>query len=430
MAEKDKLAIAPSTKKVQNAHVVNNNNVSPGLTFQSPARDSLASKAGTNKRESTPSPSFGSSPIRDARSYGGIGSIESPNSSFSTNLRTWIGDDDINNFLDSTSVHQKRYKNQELQHLGDTIAVIQNDMQAQIDALSVKVTQWRSKDQKDMYRDRELLLEGMRNSSDKIKNIQIKQNEIDAKLLDMAEEENNNKNVNNNNNNSATKTLELVDPILISRIKASLDKFELQEHTMDELRNKMNSIGEKQQVINLDLNQLQETVENAVSSLQNQVHNMLHVQQTIVKEISNRDKNDRLLKEEIKRIEMLFTELSKSQQITEETSKIFMDEIIVWKKEADMHNNSVMQNMNRLSNSYSHLRNDANQNKINERRFFKGLHASVEICEEEIRKLKKQLTLAVKLFRKRNDNFSADGSGIHTDTSLRGSNITRSRSLR
>ena len=93
-------------------------------------------------------------------------------------FETWIGDDDINNFLDSTSVHQKRYKNEELQHLGDTIAVIQNDMQAQIDALSVKVTQWRSKDQKDMYRDRELLLEGMRNSSDKIKNIQIKQNLI------------------------------------------------------------------------------------------------------------------------------------------------------------------------------------------------------------------------------------------------------------
>ena len=106
--------------------VVNNNSVSPGLTFQSPARDSLARKEGTNNRELTPSPSFGSSPIRDVHSYGGIGGSESPNSSFSTNLRTWIGDDDINNFLDSTSVHQKRYKNRELQHLGDTIAVIQN----------------------------------------------------------------------------------------------------------------------------------------------------------------------------------------------------------------------------------------------------------------------------------------------------------------
>ena len=69
-------------------------------------------KVKDKRRNLTPSPSFGSSPIRDAHSYGGnaIGA-ESPNSSFSTDLRTWIGDEDINNFLDSTSVHQKRYKN-------------------------------------------------------------------------------------------------------------------------------------------------------------------------------------------------------------------------------------------------------------------------------------------------------------------------------
>ena len=86
--------------------------------------------------------------------------------------------------------------------------------------------------------------------------------------------------------------------------------------------------------------------------------------------------------------------------------------------------------VNKSQKSYSHLRNDANKDKIHDRRSFKSLHASVEICEEEIRKLKKQLTLAVKLFRKRNDNLSADGSGIHADTSLRSSNSTRSRSLR
>ena len=94
--------------------------VSPGLMFQSPTRNNNSSvkKVKDKRRNLTPSPSFGSSPIRDAHSYGGnaIGA-ESPNSSFSTDLRTWIGDEDINNFLDSTSVHQKRYKNQELQHL-------------------------------------------------------------------------------------------------------------------------------------------------------------------------------------------------------------------------------------------------------------------------------------------------------------------------
>ena len=59
MAEEDRLAIASSTKNVPSDRVVNNNSVSPGLTFQSPARDSLARKEGTNKRELTPSPSFG-----------------------------------------------------------------------------------------------------------------------------------------------------------------------------------------------------------------------------------------------------------------------------------------------------------------------------------------------------------------------------------
>ena len=61
-------------------------------------------------------------------------------------------------------------------------------------------------------------------------------------------------------------------------------------------------IGEKQQVINLDLNQLQDTVENAVASLQGQIHTMLNAQHTIVKEISDRNQNERLFKEEIKRM--------------------------------------------------------------------------------------------------------------------------------
>ena len=170
-------------------------------------------------------------------------------------------------------------------------------------------------------------------------------------------------------------------------------------------------IGEKQQVINLDLNQLQDTVENAVASLQGQIHKMLNAQHTIVKEISDRNQNERLFKEEIKRLEMLFAELSKSQQITEETSKIFMDEMITWRKEVDMNNNIFNQNMNRITNSYSRLRNETNRDKMYEDRSFKGLHVSVEICEDEIRKLKKQLTLAVKLFRKRNDNLD------HSNTS-------------
>ena len=406
--------------------------VSPGLMFQSPTRNNSSVKKVEDKRRNlTPSPSFGSSPIRDAHSYGGnaIGA-ESPNSSFSTDLRTWIGDEDINNFLDSTSVHQKRYKNQELQHLGDTIAVIQNEMQAQIDALLVKVTQWRSKDQKDMFRDRELLLEGMRNSSEKIKSVAVKQNEIKMTLHGIVtnnekERENNNNNNNNKNvvnngknDDGSKKSPEAIDSALILRIKNSLDRFELQEHTINELQNKIHMIGEKQQVINLDLNQLQDTVENAVASLQGQIHTMLNAQHTIVKEISDRNQNERLFKEEIKRLEMLFAELSKSQQITEETSKIFMDEMITWRKEVDMNNNIFNQNMNRITNSYSRLRNETNRDKMYEDRSFKGLHVSVEICEDEIRKLKKQLTLAVKLFRKRNDNLDHSNTSNRSNSTL------------
>ena len=50
-----------------------------------------------------------------------------------------------------------------------------------------------------------------------------------------------------------------------------------------------------------------------------------------------RGQNEQLLKEEIKRLEMLFTELSNSQQITGQTTKIFMDEIIDWRKKIDEH---------------------------------------------------------------------------------------------
>ena len=45
-------------------------------------------------------------------------------------------------------------------------------------SLSVKVNQWRSKDQKDMFRDRELILDGMRSTSGKINSVQKKQSEL------------------------------------------------------------------------------------------------------------------------------------------------------------------------------------------------------------------------------------------------------------
>ena len=76
-----------------------------------------------------------------------------------------------------------RYKDQDVQHLADTVARIENDMEAQLNALSVKVNQWRSKDQKDMFRDRELILDGMRSTSGKINSVQKKQSELESKLL-------------------------------------------------------------------------------------------------------------------------------------------------------------------------------------------------------------------------------------------------------
>ena len=145
----------------------------PEQTFQSPNR---------NREQRSPSPSFGSSPIRGSFLYKGA-HPESPSSSFSTNLRTWIGDNDINNYLESSSIHQYRYKDQDVQHLADTVATIQNDMEAQLNALSVKVNQWRSKDQKDIFRDRELILDGMRSTSGKVNSVQKKQSELESKLL-------------------------------------------------------------------------------------------------------------------------------------------------------------------------------------------------------------------------------------------------------
>ena len=74
--------------------------------------------------------------------------------------------------------------------------------------------------------------------------------------------------------------------------------------------------------------------------------------------------------------------------------------------------------MNRITNSYSRLRNETNRDKMYEDRSFKGLHVSVEICEDEIRKLKKQLTLAVKLFRKRNDNLDRSNTSNRSNSTL------------
>ena len=91
----------------------------PEQTFQSPKRS----------REQSPSPSFGSSPIRGSLSYTGA-HPESPSSSFSTNLRTWIGDNDMN-IVGIISIHQHRYKDQDVQHLADTVARNRNDMEAQ-----------------------------------------------------------------------------------------------------------------------------------------------------------------------------------------------------------------------------------------------------------------------------------------------------------
>ena len=63
------------------------------------------------------------------------------------------------------------------------------------------------------------------------------------------------------------------------------------------------------------------------------------------------------------------------------------------------------QNISNMSVSYNRLRSMANREKIYDDRSFRHLNTSVSICEEEIRKLKKQLTLAVRMFRKRGENL-------------------------
>ena len=146
----------------------------PEQTFQSPKR---------SREQRSPSPSFGSSPIRGSLSYTGA-HPESPSSSFSTNLRTWIGDNDMNNYLESSSIHQHRYKDQDVQHLADTVARIENLIWKHNLSFVGESKSICSKDQKDMFRDRELILDGMRSTSGKINSVQKKQSELESKLLE------------------------------------------------------------------------------------------------------------------------------------------------------------------------------------------------------------------------------------------------------
>ena len=122
------------------------------------------------------------------------------------------------------------------------------------------------------------------------------------------------------------------------------------------MKEKVNSIGEKEHAMNLEVGRVQNTIETAITSLQNQIHQILNSQQAIMKEMQIRGQNEQLLKEEIKRLEMLFTELSNSQQITGQTSKIFMDEIIDWRKKIDEHHERFDQNISNMSVSYNRLR--------------------------------------------------------------------------
>ena len=361
----------------------------PEQTFQSPNR---------SREQRSPSPSFGSSPIRGSLSYTGA-HPESPSSSFSTNLRTWIGDNDMNNYLESSSIHQHRYKDQDVQHLADTVARIENDMEAQLNALSVKVNQWRSKDQKDMFRDRELILDGMRSTSGKINSVQKKQSELESKLLGIQNQ------LEGGTTATHDRKVDEVSSAVTAKIKSALETFEAHGQSMEKLKEKVNSIGEKEHAMNLEVGRVQDTIETAITSLQNQIHQILHSQQAIMKEMRIRGQNEQLLKEEIKRLEMLFTELSNSQQITGQTTKIFMDEIIDWRKKIDEHHELFDQNISNMSVSYNRLRSRANREKIYDDRSFRHLNTSVSICEEEIRKLKKQLTLAVRMFRKRGENI-------------------------
>ena len=384
MTEKNKGVLADGGSVAQDL-----DSMIPEQTFQSPSR---------SREQRSPSPSFGSSPIRGLPSFADA-HPESPSSSFSTNLRTWIGDNDMNNYLDSSSVHQHRYKDQDVQHLADTIATIQNDMEAQFNALSVKVHQWRSKDQKDIFRDRELILDGMRSTSGKVNSIYKKQSELESKFVEIQ------KQLEGGTTAPKDKRVDETSSPLLAKIKSALEDIEARGQSMNKWKKKIDNVSEKQHAMDLEVSQVQDTIENAIATLQSQIHQIIHSQQTILKEMRIRGQNEELIKKEIKRLEMLFTELSNNQQMTGQTSKIFMDEIIEWRKKIDEHHELFDQNLKNMSVSYNRLRSKANREKIYDDRSFLHLNTSVSICEDEIRKLKKQLTVAVRMFRKRGENI-------------------------
>ena len=142
-------------------------------------------------------------------------------------MRTWIGDNDINNYLRSSSIHQYRYKDQDVQHLADTVARIENDMEAQLNALSVKVNQWRSKDQKDIFRDRELILDGMRSTSGKVNSVQKKQSELESKLLGIQNQ------LEGGTTATHDKKVDEVSSAVMAKIESALETFETHGQSLE-----------------------------------------------------------------------------------------------------------------------------------------------------------------------------------------------------
>ena len=131
----------------------NSEKISPqALNFQSPVR--------------AISPVFGS----PSQLRGGISQAASPvnNSTFSANLRALIGDDESIGSPKKPSVND----------LAEELARLRGEFQAQLDAMALKFSNWRSKDQRDRYRDRELLLGAIRKSATKIKESVLKVNKI------------------------------------------------------------------------------------------------------------------------------------------------------------------------------------------------------------------------------------------------------------
>ena len=114
-----------------------------GLNFQSPNRNS-------------PSPVFGSPGMPYTRPVSAAGSPNNA-SMFSANLKALIGDDE---YVGGPSTDE----------MADELARMRGEFQAQLDALSLKVGNWRSKDQRDRYRDRELLLDAIRKSALRLNN--------------------------------------------------------------------------------------------------------------------------------------------------------------------------------------------------------------------------------------------------------------------